>query len=389
MNVLKLFLSSCLIFLFFVFIVELADAAVGDTSVAKWKDNKKGAYTMNYDDGDPPQATMAVPAVLERGLIATWYPVPARNSYKNYQSVWEVDVLNDGQEFANHTWSHNGWSNCTEARSEVEKANTHWRNLTGDYSLMAYANPGGVPRNCDSATFDKILSDNDLVKRYDNKGIQKTASEIIAYARGALEQGIWRGVVIHNMDGSGCCPLKYNDFIQLLDYLYSVKNELWIDGWMATHKYMDERDAANVSVLSTNSDQIRLRMNINLNTTLYNEPLTLLTTVPSNWASCFAYQGSISMDCFVNSQGKAQYNAVPGKGDITLNRSGTVPSATPTTKPGVPGDANGDDQVNVDDYVIWLNNYSQSKQGSQFGDFNNSGKVDGVDYVVWLTNFGS
>jgi hypothetical protein len=72
----------------------------------------------------------------------------------------------------------------------------------------------------------------------------------------------------------------------------------------------------------------------------------------------------------------------------------TDPQATNTPKPptntptsGTPGDANGDDQVNVEDYVVWLNYYKQSRYGSSYADFNNSGKVDGADYIIWLINY--
>jgi hypothetical protein len=69
--------------------------------------------------------------------------------------------------------------------------------------------------------------------------------------------------------------------------------------------------------------------------------------------------------------------------------SGPPISPTPTSQPGIPGDANDDGVVDTADYVIWLNNYNQSRQGSQYGDFNSSGKVDGVDYIIWLSNFGN
>jgi hypothetical protein len=65
-----------------------------------------------------------------------------------------------------------------------------------------------------------------------------------------------------------------------------------------------------------------------------------------------------------------------------------VPTATPPDT-GVPGDADGNQKVDIADYAVWLNNYKQSKQGSQYGDFNNSGKVDGMDYIIWLNNYGT
>lgn len=61
---------------------------------------------------------------------------------------------------------------------------------------------------------------------------------------------------------------------------------------------------------------------------------------------------------------------------------GTQSISTPTTQPPVPGDANNDDKVDIADYVIWLNNYNQQKQGSQHGNFDNNRVVDGVDFVI-------
>lgn len=61
---------------------------------------------------------------------------------------------------------------------------------------------------------------------------------------------------------------------------------------------------------------------------------------------------------------------------------------TSSPSPSKPGDADGDNDVDGIDYVIWLNHYNQSVAGPTNGDFNNSGKVDGVDYVVWLSNYG-
>jgi hypothetical protein len=55
----------------------------------------------------------------------------------------------------------------------------------------------------------------------------------------------------------------------------------------------------------------------------------------------------------------------------------------------LPGDANGDNNVDGLDYIIWLNHYNlSSTNGYQDGDFNSDGKVDGVDYIAWLTNYG-
>lgn len=69
-------------------------------------------------------------------------------------------------------------------------------------------------------------------------------------------------------------------------------------------------------------------------------------------------------------------------------------SVNPTTQPSPTGasgktaDGNGDNRVDGQDYVIWLNHYGQSASGAANGDYTKDGKVDGQDYVAWLNNYG-
>jgi hypothetical protein len=56
-----------------------------------------------------------------------------------------------------------------------------------------------------------------------------------------------------------------------------------------------------------------------------------------------------------------------------------VTSNTATT--WMPGDANGDGNVNFNDYLILQNNYNQPGGWLQ-GDFNSSGVVDFNDYLI-------
>ena len=62
-------------------------------------------------------------------------------------------------------------------------------------------------------------------------------------------------------------------------------------------------------------------------------------------------------------------------------------SATPSL---IPGDADGDGDVDEEDYGIWLLNYNPATTqsgGFLIGDFNSDAKVNGVDYVIWLNNY--
>jgi hypothetical protein len=55
----------------------------------------------------------------------------------------------------------------------------------------------------------------------------------------------------------------------------------------------------------------------------------------------------------------------------------------------IPGDANGDGQVNGADYAVWAADYGASGATWSQGDFNADGQVNGADYAIWAANYGS
>jgi hypothetical protein len=61
--------------------------------------------------------------------------------------------------------------------------------------------------------------------------------------------------------------------------------------------------------------------------------------------------------------------------------------ASPTPKPDIPGDGNGDGLVDGKDFIIWLTHYGQSVSGSSNGDFDNNNTVNISDHIVWVNNF--
>jgi hypothetical protein len=65
------------------------------------------------------------------------------------------------------------------------------------------------------------------------------------------------------------------------------------------------------------------------------------------------------------------------------------PKITPTPTPDAGGDGNGDGVVNIDDYVIWLNNYQEVLGGNNNGDYYPDDFIDGLDYTIWLNNFSN
>ena len=68
--------------------------------------------------------------------------------------------------------------------------------------------------------------------------------------------------------------------------------------------------------------------------------------------------------------------------EISITPTVTIPPG------GKPGDANSDNQVDGQDYMVWRSNYNQQiATGPTGGDFDRSGLVDGQDYMIWRTNY--
>jgi peptidoglycan/xylan/chitin deacetylase (PgdA/CDA1 family) len=310
----------------------------GRTSIAKWKDDKLGAFSLTFDDSNTSQADIAVPALIRRGLVGSWYITPGHPRYfdpsfrachddipncppdctDSRATVWEIDALNSGQELANHTWDHSGWNDCAGANVQIGECARHIRALTGKPdSLMTFSLPGGVPTEC--TDLGSILDKYHCVER-EGTISGGPAAEMIAYAQGAIDGGEWRKVLYHHVDGvTGYLPVSCSDFIDFLDWLVTRKSSIWIATYIDALKYSEERDTADVAVAETTPDSIRLNLTSSKDPVLYDLPLTLITEVPVHWDACRVAQGGQSKVFPIAVKGIARYDAVPNKGEIHLS----------------------------------------------------------------------
>ena len=124
--------------------------AEGTVRIAKWQGNKKSALNLLFDDSTVGQATMGIPALNERNIVASWFVNPNGEYYLQNKSVWENDAHQNGQELANHTMNHIGAGDQAQAEYEIgEAAKIIWQ-IRGDEpygSLMAF-NQELIIHNC-------------------------------------------------------------------------------------------------------------------------------------------------------------------------------------------------------------------------------------------------
>jgi len=340
-----LFLYSIVILL----IVGVASAAIGDTQIAKWKDDKIAAFSLNFDDSMPSHVENAVPALKARGLTGTFYVNPGKSRHRNNEQLWQ-NLLNEGQEMAPHTMNHKGATSYDEAVYEIGESAKYVWDLYGvpHYSeLNGYASGGGVTWT--GLTREQRLEiDNNflMINRYHHdtstphwhsdrlprsKGGDTSASSLISFFNSAVSQGKWEAVLFHGV-GGGWISIDLSQFITFVDYLETKKDTVWIGPFIDVYKYDMERFSAQVQVLQSTNTIIRLRLNSDISASgfithdvnLYNEPLTLITQVP--WSSVIVTQGS-SSKTYMTNNGEVMFEALPNvgttnRGDIILQQSG-------------------------------------------------------------------
>jgi len=302
-----------------------AGAVPGDTAVAKWKHNKLGAFSMQFDDSMLSQADAGVPALVERGLVGTWYVNPGSSRYQDRVDVWETTCPDTGQELANHTMHHQGAQDYAEADYEIgECARIIWSLRPPDASqLMAFQRGGGTEWNVSEAEISEIQNTYHCITREGSRSMADEygtdAAAMIGQAREAMDETSWVAVHFHGI-GAEWIMISLDSFIELLDFLVSVEDDLWIGGYISVYKYREERETALVSVRDVTEDEIRLDLTSHMDPVLYDEPLTLITEVPGDWEACTISHEASTTPCPAIVDGFVQYEAVPGRGEIVIAR---------------------------------------------------------------------
>lgn len=324
-----LFLKLLGIILFITFCSSTAGAASGDTTVAPWKYNTKGAFTMSFDDSMETHAKLAMPAIIERGLVGTWFINPGQSRHKKNHKTWQLDAPKSGQELANHTWEHIGAKDLREADFQIGECARYIWALRGHEAskLLAFASGGGTTWNISISEMEKLKEKYHCVNRTSELSARTDlgvdGDRLIGKSREAVNEGRWVAIHFHGIGGEWL-SIDTKSFIHLLDHLERNKDKIWSAGWSAAYQYLKERKHAQIDMLEKSDIHMRLRLTTGLSMELYMESLTLITEVPHNWSIVKVIQNGQSKT-YKARNGKLQYEAIPHKGEIILQ---AVPAGT-------------------------------------------------------------
>jgi hypothetical protein len=304
------------------------DAGPGATRIAHWKDDKTGAFMLMFDDSAPSQVKFAIPELVKRQMVGTFYINAGSGQYKNLREDWEKKILPLGMEYANHTFTHAGAKDIANLDEEVLRCNEAILALIspGKPHLVSFGIPGVAKGawNVTDAEIAQVLTKYHLIERPKVGGHfaqidLKTADDMFKFAQQAIDTGSAQFVIFHGVGGDWLtCPLP--EFTALLDKLVVVRDKLWIAGHISVHQYQVEREVASVQAKDAGGKKFSITLSCKADPVYYDAPLTLVTRVPSTWKKCHVVQGAASVDVAVT-QGTVMYEAVPGTQPVVITSS--------------------------------------------------------------------
>ncbi len=370
-----------------VFFTQNVHSAIADSKVTNWKDDKQAAFLLMFDDGMPSAYQVAIPELLKRKMIATFYVCPGSSSWTasaESKNQWENLIPKTGMAYGDHTWTHKGAADLEiedrEIRLAQEKIHSIFYN-DGKKHLISYGQPGVDVWFDWGAGLTAILNKYYLISRPDFAGHGavyhwQTAEQMLALADKAIISKGREYLVIHGVErrvSEGDPNFGYQDFWPLdkdifravLDGLAQRRDEgkLWITDHISQYKYQMERDSKPVfETKFTSETEVRLTMTCTLDRELFDLPLTVITEVPGNWISAVVTQGNKVTKVPVN-YGRVMYDAMPNGELITLvkNDDPTAPTGTASTVYLVqPGGSSGASWSGVTGTVVDLTTLGQS-----------------------------
>lgn len=301
-----------------------ASAAPGDTGIARWKDGKKSAFMMMFDDCCPTHVTQVYPELHKRKMTGTFYVVPNKPERLARQAFWEKEAPASAHVvYGNHTMNHRAFADAADAEREIAGCREFiLRVMPGKpRRLISYATPGGAKHAVTEAELKPVLARHDHILRPvfhgHGAGIHfKTGADILNAVDKAGTSGAAEYVIFHGVGGDWL-PFDGGEFSALLDGLETRRSEVWITDHVSAHKYEKERDSAKVNATKVEARRIRIELTASTEAALYDEPLTLVTQVPADWKSCHVSQGDRRTVVPVTA-GAVRYDATPGSSPILL-----------------------------------------------------------------------
>jgi beta-galactosidase len=378
-------------------------AAPGSTTICLVKDNKKSAVVFTTDDGLLKSVKIYVAEWKKLNLRGTCAIIAGSVSASEW-GEWKKLVDEGYLDLGNHSLNHPNLTTQTWAQLETEvngAKDAIEKNMPG-YKVVTFLCPEGayndlvitkvmerhaanrvVDRGYNS--FNPTVAQLYRLKRQQILGAT-TVDEMNGWVNQAISQGQWLIEAYHGCDAEGWEPPPCNLLLQHYGFVATKLDQIWNGTFNQVIKYIKERQASTVKVVSTSATEIALQLTDTLDNAAYNFPLTLKTEVNSTWSNVSVRQGTGTSPVQVTpvletGSNYVYYNVVPDGGAITLS-SNAVANALPGVSPNVEKALLTNSNNGLATRIFALNGRELSHRTQMEWRCNNAGMKSGIYLVV-------
>ena len=311
--------------------------------IGTWGNFCQGAISHTFDDygmSGTGQATGTGQAAFDTyGFHMTIFVVtggPSNPSWTNLKNAFAK-----GHEIASHSVTHASTMPVSElgpSQQTIKKdvpgemcATIAYPNCNtpGDAQVLQYYIAG---RNCSGSVNSKSPSNwaeiSSKMFGAGQCGCPNDAASFNSFADQAVSNNGWAVTCNHGIgsDTHTWAVTSLDAMKSHLGYLDQNRGKIWIETFGNVARYIHERDAAKITVKSSDVSGITAEVTDNLADSIYNFPLSIRTPLPSGWTTAVVKQNAKTVWDTIVTVGSKQYimfKAVPNAGDVVISQNAT------------------------------------------------------------------
>ncbi|MDP4238170.1 MAG: polysaccharide deacetylase family protein [Bacteroidota bacterium] len=324
--------------------------SIGATKVCELKDNKKAAYTFTTDDGVV-SAIQSYNVDFKRlnlrgsmALVAGWISDKSPSNW----NFWNKIIADGHFDVTNHSMTHiyfdklgSSATGLDSLNNEINGAQVLLKSKLSGQDMITMANPYII----NSGSADELIKQHHFAARNGTIGyntlnptdedwyrlnFQNTfnrsklratyPTELNNCLDYAIKNRKWLIILAHGI-GKNRGEMVQDSITSHFEYVASKLDSVWCGTFNELTKYIREKQHISIAIKKNSSTRLVLSVTHNLDTKIFNFPLTLKTQVSPNWKTVRVIQNNISQTLtpkVENGNRYLYYDVQPNGGNITL-----------------------------------------------------------------------
>jgi peptidoglycan/xylan/chitin deacetylase (PgdA/CDA1 family) len=260
--------------------------------IARFDGDRAAAISYTFDDNTADHGKIVAPMFDEFGFHATFFVIagtvpdtdeeaalvkPGRYGGVSWRQL--KAMARKGHEIANHSWTHKNLPRCDAAAlaEQIEKARAVITEKIGA-APITFCYPGNAR---DERVRKAVLKTHIAAREFQFElgRTDMTAAKANAWADDLVKKGRWGVTMTHGIV-HGYHPFSSPQVLR--DHLACVKkheDRIWVDTFANVSRYVQERDAAKITVESKTAHEVRFVVDAPLARPPFDVPLTVIIEV--------------------------------------------------------------------------------------------------------------